>query len=247
MKQMWLFTALVVVASLALGYFFLVSPKKAKVDELHATAQKQRVANTELDSDITRLEEQQKTLPSKQLRLAEISLNIPKTPMLPTLTRALTKLSSATGVAIQKIEPKKPVFAESDRKAAAPEPEPSADAADKDAKSATAAKRKAATTPTRATAGELALVEVQIQAWGSFAEIQEFLLETEQLKRLMVVTNIKIVRAPPEDPDALARPGSASDLELVLTARVFMRKTADQRVLTAPGAAATPAPKSGAK
>jgi Tfp pilus assembly protein PilO len=243
MKQMWLFTALAVVAALALGYVFAVSPKRAQVDELHASAEAQRIANKQLDSDIKRLEKQQKTLPAKQTRLAEIALNIPKAPMLPTLTRALTKISAGTGVAIQKIAPKQPAFLEADA-APAPAPEPADEVGDGKDKS-TAPVRKAKSPP--ATVGKLALVEIQVSAWGTFAEIQEFLIEAEDLKRLMVVTNVKIDREPEQAPSELARLGGPGDLKLEMTVRVFMRKTADQPVLTAPSAGTASAITSGAK
>lgn len=238
---MWLFTALAVVAALALGYFFAISPKRAQVDELHASAEVQRKANRELGSDIARLEKQQKTLPAKQTRLAEIALNIPKAPLLPTLTRTLTKMSTRSGVAIQSIAPIQPAFMDAEAPAAAPaEPAPEGDS-----KKSTAPVRKAKAPD--ASVGKLALVEIKLDAWGSFAEIQEFLIEAEELKRLMVVTHVNIAGGPDEDAATLARPGTAGDLHLTVTARVFMRKTADQPVLTAPGAVAAPATKTGAK
>jgi Tfp pilus assembly protein PilO len=243
MKQMWLFTALAVVAVLALGYFFAISPKRAQVDELHASAEAQRIANKQLDSDIDRLEKQQKTLPAKQTRLAEIALNIPKAPLLPTLTRALTKMSTSSGVDIQSIAPVQPAFMDVEAPAAAPV-EPADEVGGDKPKSSPPVRR--ATSP-EAAVGKLALVEIKITGWGSFAEIQEFLIEAEELKRLMVVTNVKIVRGPPEEQEALARPGSVGDLKLEMTVRVFMRKTADQPVLTAPSAGTASAITSGAK
>lgn len=225
MKQMWLFTALAVVASLALGYMFLVSPKKAKVEGLHTEATQQRIDNKRLKTSIDLLLEQQKGLPAEQARLAEILANIPKTPMLPTLTRALTKGSSNSGVELAKVAPKLPELSAVAAPAAAPV------AADETTDAAPAAGAASGAVPGKV--GRLGLVEVDVEAYGTYEELKEFLVEIEELKRMMMVTTIK-VELPKNETLPLDRVGRPGDLKINVTARVFMRKTADQVAITGP-------------
>lgn len=217
MKQMWLLTAVAVVAVLAAGHFLAVSPKKGEVEALHEKTVAQQTDNRNLQAEIDRLLAQQKLVPLKQRRLAEIAKNIPRTPMLPALIRSLTKASRDTGTELQTLEPVKPEFAEGTSGGTAP-------AAAAPAPAAPTAGAGTGVTPVapapRPNVGKLAILPIKFTVWCTYAELQEFLIELEGHQRSMMVTGAVIESVPDTDESSYGQPG---DLKVVVTARVFMR------------------------
>jgi Tfp pilus assembly protein PilO len=207
MKQLWLLTAVAVVGVLAGGHFLAVSPKKGEVAALHEQAVTQQSDNQKLQVEINRLLDQQKLVPAKKVRLAEIAKNIPSSPALPALIRSLTKASRSSGTVVRLLEPVSPKFAEDAPAGAAPVAAP-----------------KTGVTPgtpvARADAGKLAIVPIKVTLYATFAELQEFLVDIEDLPRSMLVTGATIEKQLPQDYEEYGEPG---DLKVVLDARVFMR------------------------
>jgi Tfp pilus assembly protein PilO len=217
MKQMWLLTAVLMVGVLAGGYFLLVSPKKGQVTKLQASTTTQRSQNTDLQGQIAMLEQQAKSLPAKQRRLAAIETKIPNNPSLPALVRSLTKSGRQTGMKLQILEPQEPAFVDAAAATSPPPPPPPAPGTS----GATGTAGAAATTTVDV--GMLALVPIKVTACGSFAETQEFLSELESHKRTLMVTGAEIGFTPPANDNDKFCPG---ELTVVLDARVYMRSLA---------------------
>jgi Tfp pilus assembly protein PilO len=225
MKQLWLLTAVAVVGVLAGGHFLAVAPKKGEVAELHNQAVAQQTDNQKLQVEINRLLDQQKLVPAKQKRLAEIAKNIPSSPMLPALVRSLTKASRSSGTVVRLLEPVAPEFAEDTPTAAAPAAAPKTGA-------------RPAAPVARPDVGQLAVVPIKVTLYATYGELQEFLIDLEDLPRSMLVTGATIERQLPEDFEGFGQPG---DLKVVLDARVFMRAKS-----AAPPATSRPAPNASA-
>ncbi|MCU1673717.1 MAG: hypothetical protein JWN77_1830 [Frankiales bacterium] len=108
LKQYVIFTVIGSLAILALGYNFLVSPKKAEAEDLRTQAASQVSANAQLQTQLTVLKAQAKDLPKQQARLAAVAAKIPDNPALPALIRALTGASASAGVELVSVTPGAP-------------------------------------------------------------------------------------------------------------------------------------------
>jgi len=83
---------------LAGGWFVLVSPQKANVDEIVAQTTTVNNANATTEQQIAALKAEFTQLPQLQSQVALIRQHIPQTPNEPTLLRTVTKVASTAGV-----------------------------------------------------------------------------------------------------------------------------------------------------
>lgn len=104
-KPLIITTLVVCLAVLAGGWFLLVSPQRAKVEDLRAQVATQESANTSLRSQISALQALAAKLPQQRASLAAISAKVPDKPALPDLVRALSQAADKAGVQLTGITP----------------------------------------------------------------------------------------------------------------------------------------------
>ncbi|MBA3619950.1 MAG: type 4a pilus biogenesis protein PilO, partial [Acidothermales bacterium] len=103
-----LLSALAVVAVLAIGWIFVVSPVRGEAAELRAQTDGQRQTNSDLEARIAMLAEQAEQLPEQEERLREISRRLPPDPDLATLIRRVQNVARRAGVEFVAVEPTTP-------------------------------------------------------------------------------------------------------------------------------------------
>jgi Tfp pilus assembly protein PilO len=211
-------TALVVVLALVAGWLLLVSPKRAEADSLQAQAAQQQQQNAALQSQIAQLKAQEAQLPAKQAELATIRQQIPQTPAMPALVRALSSIADGTGVLVKSVIPTTP---------GAP---------------MTTGTTQTAVTVKGPDGSVLEVISVTMEVDGTYYNVERFLSRLESLKRAFLVTGFTLavgtdtaaVNAPTTSVPAV---GQSPTLKATINARVFM--TAVPKTTTA--APGTPA------
>jgi len=185
-------TAVAVVVALAVGWFLLVSPKRTEAAELRTQTQQQEDANVKLQSRIAQLKAQSADVPKQRARLAEIAVNLPAAPQLPTLIRQLSTAARQSGVELASLAPAVPsVLAAGPTGASAP-----------------------VAGGASATSG-LAMIPIVVTADGDFFEVEQFLNKIEGFKRVFLVTGLTI--GPAKDAKS-----AGGDVQAVINGRVFM-------------------------
>ncbi|MEO6205980.1 MAG: type 4a pilus biogenesis protein PilO [Mycobacteriales bacterium] len=224
MKQFVVMTVVASLAILALGYNFLVAPKKATANDLRAQTEAQVSANAQLRTELTVLKGQAKELPKQQAKLAAVAARIPDNPALPALIRALTTASTAAGVELVSVAPGAP--APATVAAGAPVSAPAAGAA-------------SAAAPA-SDSGTLAVIPLAINVVGSYFQVEQFVSNLENLPRSLRVGILTL--SPGSNPLSTSKTAAVDDgrvLATTVTAQVFMAANRPAAIpVTAPGAAA---------
>ena len=228
LKQWVVFTVLGVFAVLAVGWFLLVSPKRADAEALGAEAATQNASNSTLQTQLAVLKAQAKNLPQQQAKLAAVAAKIPDNPAEPALIRALDAAATAAGVELVSIAPSQPVA--SVAQPAAP----------------VAPVAAGGVRPAAAGAGVLQTITVSINVVGSYFQLEQFFDGLENLSRATKVTGFALT--PGENPlkpsAAKARPvNDGSSLATTITAQVYLASGRPAAVaVTVPGQPTTPLP-----
>lgn len=190
-------TAVAILAVFALGWFLLIAPKRGEVSSLRSEAEAQEQANANLRGRIAVLKAQAADLPRQQARLAEVAVNLPPDPQLPTLIRTMSSAAAQSGAELLSLSPGVPV--------AVADPATAAQANPPAAKPGSA---------------QLAAVPVTVTAAGDYFEVEQFLNKIEGMKRVFLVTGIVV--APVTQTNPAPSPGT---VQASITGRVFMTTT----------------------
>ena len=206
-------TAVAVLASLALGWFLLISPKRGQAAELRGQAEEQTQANSQLQTRVAQLKVQSKDLPRQQARLEDINARMPASPNLPALTRSLLDAATQAGVDLTTLTPQAPAFVETKPTAAV-----------------------APTAGAKASGPQLKVAQIPLSVVveGDYYEVEQFLSKIEKFKRSMLVTNLDLTPQSSDDTSAGGSSASRGAVTATIAGRVYMT------VLTAPAAPLKP-------
>ncbi|MCA1712961.1 MAG: type 4a pilus biogenesis protein PilO [Actinobacteria bacterium] len=228
LKQYVVLTVIGSLAILALGYNFLVSPKKAEANDLRTQTASQVSANAQLQTQLTVLKAQAKDLPKQQAKLAAVAARIPDNPALPALIRALTAAASSAAVELVSVTPGQPAA-------------PAAPAAAPAVASGTAgAARPAAAAG--GTAGTLASIPLALNVVGGYFQVEQFVANLENLPRSLRISGLTL--APGANPVKKSSRTSVDDgksLTTTITGQVFMAANRPAATpVTVPGQVSAP-------
>ncbi|HVQ88304.1 MAG TPA: type 4a pilus biogenesis protein PilO [Actinomycetes bacterium] len=162
-------TAVVVVLILVATWFLLVSPKRGDAAALETQTQGQEDTNSQLQVQLSTLQEQNKDLPKYQAQLAALREQVPQSNEMPGFIRQLTQAADSSGVFLQSLEPATAV------------------SLSKDGVPPTAISPEGALPPEL-----LAGLDVKIVVYGGFYEIQQFTNKLEKLQRYTLVAGLNI-------------------------------------------------------
>lgn len=227
-RQWSLLTAVAVIAVLAAGWFFLISPKHAEAGRLRSEATTQSGVNDTLRAQITALTAQARKLPEQRARLAVLAAKIPSDPALPALIRTLRDAADRAGVDFVSLQPGTP---------AAFTPGAAAGGA------APAVPGAAVGGAATAGAGQLSAIPVTVQVSGGFYQLEQYLTNLEDMPRSFLIGQLTVAPTgggsttglPAGVPAAGVSGGTSTGaLTASITGRIFMG--------TARPAAVTPAP-----
>jgi type IV pilus assembly protein PilO len=229
-------TAVIVVATLALGWFLLVSPKRSDAASLRTQATAQEDTNQRLRTKVQQLKADAKDLPAQKARLAQIDVNLPGNPQLPALVRSLSQASRQSTVDLVSIAPAAPVVL---TKAPAARVVPKTDGeAGTSGKSGTTSTSGTAAAPaaTPVPAVQLAYIPVVVVADGDYFEAEQFLNKIEGFKRSFLVTGLTL-----EEPRSGAEKAPSGSVRMTVTGRVFLTVAGTPTTPTTPTAPAAAA------
>ena len=156
--------AVVAVAILVAGWFLLISPKRAEVSDLEAQTAAQEATNSQTQTQLAVLKQQNKDLPEKQAELAALRTKIPLTSALPTYIPEMEDIGNKAGV---------------DFVAMTPAPAVNLGAS-------------AETAEQSLTPGSLAAVNVEMIVTGGYFEITRFVNELEGAQRYTLVAGFTL-------------------------------------------------------
>jgi len=202
-RKWGLLTAVAVVASLALGWFLLISPKRGQAAELRSQAEQQAAANSQLQTRVAQLKAQSKDLPRQQARLEDIQARMPASPDLPALTRSLVDAAAQSGVVVMTLTPQAPAFVET-KPAAAIAPKA-------DAKAAAAGPQL-----------KVAQIPLSVVVEGDYYEVEQFLGKLEKFKRSMLVTGLDLAAPSAAATSAEGARASQGAVTATIAGRVYM-------------------------
>jgi Tfp pilus assembly protein PilO len=217
-----LIAALVAVAVFAAGWFALIGPKRDEAEQFKADTAAAQQQNAQLQSKIKQLEAQAADLPAQQARLAEIRTQIPDTPALPSLVRSLTAIGKTAGVDVRSLTP-----GDVEAVVIAAPTTSSNSTSTTGTESGTESSGTTATTDSTTETG-LVAIPIDIQVFGSYFDIEQFINEAEDLTRAMLITGISITPLG----DSAETPG---DLDATITARVYMTQAQADAAAAATG------------
>lgn len=194
--QQWVaLTAVAVLAILVGGWFFVVSPRRAHVDDLNTQAAAAQSQLTSLQSQVAMLKAQAKDLPAQRAKIAALSKQIPDDAQLPTLIRQLTATAAKSGVDLVTLAPGPPTALTTVTTGPTTLPPSAASSSTKPGTTTAPAATGTAATPAvpgstgaAAAPGSLMTVPVQITVRGSYFQLEKFLSSLEQLQRRYLVT-----------------------------------------------------------
>jgi Tfp pilus assembly protein PilO len=238
--QQWVaIAAAAIVIVLVAGWFFVVSPQRAKAKALTAQTAGQRGRTAGLRTQLDVLQVQSKEVPAKLAELARFGKQVPSSPLLPALIRSLSVATASAGVDLVSIAPStpaplvtatpattvpSPAVASPGAAAASPAPAASAGAP---------AAGPSAAAPAPAVSA-LQAITLALKVNGSYAQLEQFVANLEGLQRVFLVNGYALGPS-----SAGGKPGSSGGtcastclLSLDLTGQVF----------TTPVLAAAPAP-----
>src|SRR3954454_17651368 len=233
LKQYVVFAVLGCLAILAVGWFLLISPKRADACALRAQAAEQVSANAQLETQLQVLKVQAKDLPKQQAKLAAVAAKVPDNPALPRLIPSLTAAAAAAGVELLTVTPGTPVLFTAARTASPTTPVAPAATGAAAAAAAPASQPGAATAPAAAgpgtavpgaasASGQLASVPLTLNVAGGYFQIEQFLANLENLQRAMRVGNVTLT---PGDNPMKPNTGAVKDgstLTATIVGQVFM-------------------------
>lgn len=156
--------AVVAVAILVAGWFLLISPKRAEVSDLEAQTAAQEATNSQTQTQLAVLKQQNKDLPEKQAELAALRTKIPLTSQLPTYIREMEDIGNKAGVDFVAMTPAAAVNLGS----------------------------SAETVEQSLTPGALAAINVEMIVTGGYFEITRFVNELEGASRYSLVSGFTI-------------------------------------------------------
>ncbi len=156
---------------LAGGWFLLVSPQKANVDDIVTQTATVNNANATTEQQIAALKAEFTQLPQLQSQVALIRQHIPQTPNEPTLLRTVTKAASTAGVNLASMTIAAPSVMQSG--------------------TATGT----ATGNQFAIPGQMSQISLTMNITGNFADTRLFLNSLEGMQRVMLVTGVNITRS----------------------------------------------------
>lgn len=156
--------AVVAVAILVAGWFLLIAPKRAEVSDLEGQVVSQEAANSQAQTQLAVLKQQNKDLPEKQAELAALQTQIPLSPDLPTYIREMQDIGAQAGVDVVSMTPAPAVNLGS-----------------------TAETAEQSLTP-----GVLAAINVEMVVTGGYFEITRYVNELESASRYTLVAGFTI-------------------------------------------------------
>lgn len=235
--QQWVaFTAVAVLAILVGGWFFVVSPRRAHVDDLNTQAAAAQSQLTSLQSQVAMLKAQAKDLPAQRAKIAALSKQIPDDAQLPTLIRQLTATAAKSGVDLVTLAPGPPTplttvttgsttlppsAASSPAKPGTTTAPASTGTAATGAAGTAAAPGSTGVAGTAATPGSLMTVPVQITVRGSYFQLEKFLSSLEQLQRRYLVTGYTLTPGATGAGASTSTMTTGNSLDLQLTGMAF--------------------------
>jgi type IV pilus assembly protein PilO len=202
-----LLTGVLIVAILAASWFLLIAPKHSKAAAIKTQTAAQEDANTRLKDKISQLMAQQQDLPRQIARLAQIRGQIPDNPALPTLIRDLSTAAKKSGLSLDSLAPSEPSAITDVVVPVAVAPTAAAASSTTDSAAPTVA-------APAAPAPSLFAVPLQLNAAGSYFEVEQFLNKLEGMKRSFLVTGFSLKANPTA--------GAPNQLAITITARVFL-------------------------
>ncbi len=228
-RQWSVFTAIAVLAVLAVGWFLLVKPQNSKVTSLKSQAASQQASNQLLVSQIATLQSEEKQLPQQQQALQKFATQVPTDASEPMIIRQLSAAAAGSGVDLVSITPGAPTAV---------------------AATATAV-GGSALTPAASTGSTLVQLPISLGITGTFPNVESFFQSLEKLPRALLVTGWSLC----PDPDTSAGSGGSVSCALpatptgdtlptnalggVLTAYVFYAPPASATTTVAPGVTGT--------
>jgi Tfp pilus assembly protein PilO len=202
----WSLLAILLIAAVfAASWFLLIAPKRSDAEALRQQKVSQDEANQRLQQQIVMLKAQNKDLPKQQARLAQIRVNIPQTPQLPSLIRNLSVSATKSGVELVSLAPAQPTVVPGSAPAAQPAAEQGASTTGQPADAQPA------------TAAPLLMIPISVTANGDYFEVEQFLNQLESLKRSFLVTGFTL----DQEVDS-ANADALGHIKIVVSGRVFM-------------------------
>ena len=193
-----LFGVIAAVVVLAAWYMLLWNPAQGDLDEAKGRTEAASARNSQLESEIARLREVQRSEPLRRAQLETLRTAIPDTPNLAQFILDANDAAAKSGIDFISIAPQEPRAA---AVAVAPATTPTT----------AAAGGAPAGTPTAATAAP-AEVAIQLQISGGYFQVLDFLNRMDNLPRLVVTDAVNMTA------DA-----ATGRLTAGLTARMFVR------------------------
>jgi Tfp pilus assembly protein PilO len=240
MKQWVALTAVGCLAVLAAGWFLLVSPKRSDAVAVRDEVTSQNQTNSSLQTQLTMLKAQAKTLPAQQAKLALVAAKIPDNPALPALIRALSKAADDAGVELVSMSPGAPTAVAVAAPAAAL-PEAGAPTAASGSGAAVGAQAAGVTRPAGTapqtlgsaaasagsfSAGVLTSIPLTINVVGGYFQVEQFFDRLENLTRAAKVTGFTLAPGAnpmkPQSAGAAIPTDTGKVLSTSLTANVYM-------------------------
>jgi Tfp pilus assembly protein PilO len=224
LKQYVALTVLGSLVVLALGWFFVVSPKRSQASDLDSQTATKSSENSQLKAALQVLKAQAKDLPKQQAKLAAVAARIPDNPALPALIRALTTASKSAGVELVSVTPGVPAAGTG--------------VAAGGAVTAPAAAGTTAAVPT-GTAGQLQTIPLALNVVGGYFQVEQFVAALENLPRSMRVSNLQLTPGPnPVKPTTGAPVDDGRSLVTTISGSVFMASNRPPATaVSVPGAA----------
>lgn len=224
MKQWVALTVVGVIAVLAGGYMFLVSPKKSEAAELQSQAAQAESKNSQLQVRLEQLKAKNKQMPQFQAKLAKLSTQIPNNPALPALIRALTTAADNANVELVTMSPTAPAPYQAPVGAGAGHPTAAGAGA--------AVGGGGAAAPS---AGSLQVITLSLSVAGGYFETENFFNQLEGLTRALKVTGFQMAPgANPMKPTAIG--GGAQEDGRTLATSITVSAFMSPSVAPAPAA-----------
>jgi Tfp pilus assembly protein PilO len=184
-KQTLVIALVAVLAVVAGGWQFLVSPQRSSVAALNAQTSSVDSANASLTTKIAQLKSEAAQLPQEQAALAAIAKRLPPDIQAANLLDDLSHAADAANVDLQVITPGAPVLAPSS--AVAPPAPVVSGAANTGTTAATAPK---------APANQLYQVPLSLTVTGNYFDLEMFIHTLEGMQRAMLINGLTFTKSP---------------------------------------------------
>lgn len=263
MTRKWsLLTAVLVVAIVAAGWFVLIAPKRSEASGLRDQASSQEQQNAMLVQKLEVLKAQQAELPKQRAELANLRIQIPDNPALPSLIRDLTAAGRKVGASIDELTPQPPVSAPvTSSVVAAPQTGTATTGSTGTATTTTGTPGDTSTgdtstgdtsgTTTGTTTGTtgaaaapaaptstLFQVPLAVKVSGSYFELEQFVNKLEGLKRSFLVKGFELT---PADSSGTTQEIAPGTLTLTIQGQVFLAPETTPASQPSPAASASAA------